>query len=71
MSDIVLETKNLGISFGGLKAVSGVNLQVPNSTQSPSLFALKMSVPSLMDQWPLSSVPPLKDPGHSPAVDLV
>ena len=28
MSDIVLQTKDLGISFGGLKAVSGVNLQI-------------------------------------------
>ena len=28
MSEIVLETKNLGISFGGLKAVSNVNLQI-------------------------------------------
>ncbi|MCR4616079.1 MAG: ABC transporter ATP-binding protein [Clostridiales bacterium] len=28
MSDIMLETKNLGISFGGLKAVQDVNLKV-------------------------------------------
>lgn len=28
MSNIVLETKNLGISFGGLKAVQNVNLKV-------------------------------------------
>ncbi len=28
MSDIVLETRNLGISFGGLKAVQDVNLKV-------------------------------------------
>ena len=28
MSEIVLETKNLGISFGGLKAVQDVNLKI-------------------------------------------
>ena len=28
MSEYVLETKNLGISFGGLKAVDGVNLKI-------------------------------------------
>ncbi len=28
MSDIILETKNLGISFGGLKAVENVNLKI-------------------------------------------
>ena len=28
MSEFVLETKNLGISFGGLKAVNDVNLQI-------------------------------------------
>ena len=28
MPDIILETKNLGISFGGLKAVEDVNLQI-------------------------------------------
>lgn len=28
MSDIMLETKNLGISFGGLKAVQDVNLKI-------------------------------------------
>ena len=28
MSDYVLETKGLGISFGGLKAVSDVNLKI-------------------------------------------
>lgn len=28
MSEIVLETKNLGISFGGLKAVQDLNLQI-------------------------------------------
>lgn len=28
MSDIVLETKDLGITFGGLKAVQNVNLQI-------------------------------------------
>ncbi len=28
MSEIVLQTKNLGISFGGLKAVSEVNLEI-------------------------------------------
>lgn len=28
MSDIMLKTENLGISFGGLKAVQGVNLEI-------------------------------------------
>lgn len=28
MSDVILETKNLGISFGGLKAVENVNLKI-------------------------------------------
>ena len=28
MSEFVLETKNLGISFGGLKAVQDLNLQI-------------------------------------------
>ena len=28
MSDIILKTENLGISFGGLKAVSEVNLEI-------------------------------------------
>ena len=28
MSDIVLKTENLGISFGGLKAVEGLNLEI-------------------------------------------
>ncbi len=28
MSEFVLETKDLGISFGGLKAISGLNLQI-------------------------------------------
>ena len=28
MADYVLETKNLGISFGGLKAVQDVNLKI-------------------------------------------
>ena len=28
MSEIVLETKNLGISFGGRKAVQDVNLKI-------------------------------------------
>ena len=28
MSDYVLETKNLGITFGGLKAVQDVNIKI-------------------------------------------
>ena len=28
MSDIMLKTENLGISFGGLKAVQGLNLEI-------------------------------------------
>ena len=28
MSNVVLETKNLGISFGGLKAAQNVNITV-------------------------------------------
>ena len=28
MSEIILETKDLGISFGGLKAVDRVNLKI-------------------------------------------
>ena len=28
MAELVLETKDLGISFGGLKAVQNVNLKV-------------------------------------------
>lgn len=28
MSDIVLKTENLGISFGGLKAVQDLNLEI-------------------------------------------
>ena len=28
MSEYVLKTENLGISFGGLKAVDGVNLKI-------------------------------------------
>lgn len=28
MSDTVLKTENLGISFGGLKAVDGLNLEI-------------------------------------------
>ena len=28
MSDIMLETRNLGISFGGLKAVQDVNIKI-------------------------------------------
>lgn len=54
MSDIVLETKNLGISFGGLKAVSDVNLQVrkqqlyglvgPNGAGKTTIFNLLTGV---------------------------
>ena len=28
MSDVVLRTENLGITFGGLKAVQSVNLEI-------------------------------------------
>ena len=28
MSEIVLETKNLGIAFGGLKAVENLNIRI-------------------------------------------
>ena len=28
MSDVVLKTENLGISFGGLKAVQDVNIEI-------------------------------------------
>ena len=54
MSEIVLETKNLGISFGGLKAVSGVNLQIkkgeiygligPNGAGKTTIFNLLTGV---------------------------
>lgn len=54
MSDIVLETKNLGISFGGLRAVSQVNLQIkkgeiygligPNGAGKTTVFNLLTGV---------------------------
>lgn len=54
MSEFVLETKNLGISFGGLKAVSDVNLQVkkgeiygligPNGAGKTTVFNLLTGV---------------------------
>ena len=50
MSDIVLETKNLGISFGGLKAVEDVNIKIhknqlyglvgPNGAGKTTIFNL-------------------------------
>ena len=50
MADYVLETKNLGISFGGLKAVQDVNLKIkkgqiygligPNGAGKTSVFNL-------------------------------
>ena len=54
MSEFVLETKNLGISFGGLRAVSQVNLQVkkgeiygligPNGAGKTTIFNLLTGV---------------------------
>lgn len=54
MSDFLLETRNLGISFGGLKAVQGVNLKVkkgeiygligPNGAGKTTLFNLLAGV---------------------------
>ncbi len=54
MSDYVLETKNLGISFGGLKAVQDVNLQIkkgqiygligPNGAGKTTVFNLLTGV---------------------------
>lgn len=54
MSDLVLETQNLGISFGGLKAVSNFNLQVkkgeiygligPNGAGKTTVFNLLTGV---------------------------
>ncbi len=54
MSEFVLETKNLGISFGGLKAASGVNLQIkkgeiygligPNGAGKTTIFNLLTGV---------------------------
>ena len=54
MSEFVLETKNLGISFGGLKAVSDVNLQIkkgeiygligPNGAGKTTVFNLLTGV---------------------------
>ena len=54
MSEFVLETKNLGISFGGLRAASGVNLQIkkgeiygligPNGAGKTTIFNLLTGV---------------------------
>ena len=54
MSEFVLETKNLGISFGGLRAVSNVNLQIkpgeiygligPNGAGKTTIFNLLTGV---------------------------
>ncbi len=54
MADYVLETKNLGISFGGLKAVQDVNLQIkkgqiygligPNGAGKTTVFNLLTGV---------------------------
>ena len=54
MPDIILETKNLGISFGGLKAVENVNLQIhakqiyglvgPNGAGKTTVFNLLTGV---------------------------
>lgn len=54
MADIILETKNLGISFGGLKAVEDVNLQIrakqiyglvgPNGAGKTTVFNLLTGV---------------------------
>lgn len=54
MSEFVLETKNLGISFGGLKAVDDVNLQIkrgeiyglvgPNGAGKTTVFNLLTGV---------------------------
>ena len=54
MADYVLETKNLGISFGGLKAVQDVNLKIkkgqiygligPNGAGKTTLFRLIMGL---------------------------
>ena len=47
MAEVILQAKNLGISFGGLKAVDGFNLQIrknqiygligPNSARKTTL----------------------------------
>lgn len=54
MSEIVLETKDLGITFGGLKAVEGVNLKIeknqlyglvgPNGAGKTTIFNLLTGV---------------------------
>lgn len=54
MSDIILKTENLGISFGGLKAVQNVNLEIkkkqlyglvgPNGAGKTTLFNLLTGV---------------------------
>ena len=54
MSEYILETKNLGISFGGLKAVQDVNLKIkknelygligPNGAGKTTLFRLIMGL---------------------------
>ena len=54
MSDVVLRTENLGITFGGLKAVQGVNLEIrkkqlyglvgPNGAGKTTIFNLLTGV---------------------------
>lgn len=54
MSDIILETKNLGVSFGGLKAAQDVNIQIrknqiygligPNGAGKTTIFNLLTGV---------------------------
>ena len=54
MAEYLLETKNLGISFGGLKAVDGVNLKIkknqiygligPNGAGKTTIFNLLTGV---------------------------
>ena len=40
MSDIMLKTENLGISFGGLKAVQDVNLNIKKRSSFTDLSVL-------------------------------
>ncbi len=76
MADFLLETKDLGISFGGLKAVQGLNLKVarnriygligPNGAGKTTVFNLLTGVyrPTtgtfLLDGEDLSMLPPYK-----------
>ena len=34
MAEYILETKNLGISFGGLKAAQDVNIRIKNGSSN-------------------------------------